>query len=396
MQYVIDGTTGLLGRNLLFEILKQNLNCLDDIEIIILGKGTNGTSLESRMNEIILEDGFDYLNLDKNSDYFSQIKDIIIYIDFDLTKNDLGISKDSLKILKNEKIDIFYHNAALLNFGDSVELTKKLQLINFESNKVLLELVSHIEVKEFIYVSTAYSAGSTLQEINPDYINRTGKFRNPYEISKLETELYLLDFAKRNHMNYKIYRPTTISGRLIEGVIGSINKYDVFYEWARWILKYKIKMLKNTNDPYNQPLELKFRITKHLDSGMNIIPADYAAKLLYYSSIDGLNYTNFHLVNDKDIQTDLAAKIILDNLNIQGYSFVEKEPEDKNAFEQFYYRTVGKVFTPYISDPFLSYNNDNLQGIMKEYNLKCPEMNEVNFQKLMDYAKKHNFGIENN
>ena len=33
MRIVITGATGLLGRNLLFEIIKQDLNNLDDLEI---------------------------------------------------------------------------------------------------------------------------------------------------------------------------------------------------------------------------------------------------------------------------------------------------------------------------------------------------------------------------
>ncbi|OGU13832.1 MAG: hypothetical protein A2X61_07275 [Ignavibacteria bacterium GWB2_35_12] len=393
MRFLLDGTTGLLGRNLLFEILKYNLNCLDEIEIIILGKESGGVCLECRMDDIILNDGFDYLNIEKNLDYFSHIKSRIKFIEFDLTKPCLGLNPDDIQILRKEKIDFFFHIAALLNFNDTHELTKKLYLINFKSNITLINLSIELGIKEFIYVSTAYSAGSTQIEINPDFINRTGFFRNPYEKFKLETELYLLDIAKRENINYKIFRPTTISGRLIEKEIGSINKFDVFYEWARWIMKYKMKILKNSNDAYNQPLGLTFRITMHAESGMNIIPADYAAKLLYYSSLDNLNEKNFHLVNDYDIPTNLAAKLILDTLNIQGYCFVEKEPEEKNKFEQFYYRTVGKIFTPYVIDPPLHYNNDNLKEIKKNYNLTCPEMNEGNFQKLLDYAKKHNFGI---
>jgi len=393
MRFVIDGATGLLGRNLLFEILKQNLKCLDDIEMIILGKESGGKSLERRMDEIIFDDGFDYLNLEKNIETLLEIKSRIKLVEFDLTKPCLGISKEDIEILKKEKIDYFFHIAALLNFGDSEELTQKLQVINFESNKYLLKLVMEIAVQEFIYVSTAYSSGSSQYEISPYFINKTGVFRNPYEKSKLETELYLMDFAKKENLNYKIFRPTTICGRLVENEIGSICKFDVFYEWARWILKYKMKIIKNSINPYDIPLEMNFRITKHNESGMNIISADYAAKLIYLSSLNNLSDYNFHLANDLEIQTNLAAKYILDTLNIQGYSFVDKEPEDKNQFEQFYYRTVGKIFTPYINDPALHYNNDSLKEVMKQHNLKCPEMNETNFQKLMDYAKKHNFGI---
>ena len=205
MRFVVDGTTGLLGRNLLFEILKQNLKKLDEVEIIILGKGTNGNTLESRMNEIIITDGFDYFNLDRNSDYFNQIKSRIIYIEFDLTKTDLGLNQNALSILKRDKIDFFFHIAALLNFNDSTEITNKLYLVNFESSKSIIKLAKEINVKEIIYVSTAYSAGASQKEIYPDFINQTGKYRNPYEKSKLETELFLIEYAKIENLKYKIF-----------------------------------------------------------------------------------------------------------------------------------------------------------------------------------------------
>lgn len=396
MRFVIDGTTGLLGRNLLFEILKQNLKFLDDIEIIILGKGSNGVTLESRMNAIIFNDGSNYLNLPKDSDYFEQIKSRIIYIDFDLTMPCLGISFEDIEILKKSKIDYFYHIAALSSFFDTPEIVKQLNIINFEGTKHILNLVKDLIVKQFIYVGSAYHAGASQKEIYPDFINTTNVFRNPYEKTKLEAELFLTNFAKIENINYKIFRITTIAGRLIENEIGSINKYDVFYGWGLFFLKYKMKLFKNTQNIYNEPLEIKFRIQAHQENIMNIIPADYGAKLLLNSSISESNENYYHLVNDTDFHIGKLTNSILSNLNITGHSFVDYEPTDKTPFEQLYYRSVGKIFTPYIIDPPLHYNNDNLKGVMKEYNLKCPEMNEANFQKLMDYAKKNNFGIEKN
>jgi len=393
MRFVIDGTTGLLGRNLLFEILKQNLKCLDDIEIIILGKGSNGVTLESRMNGIILDDGSNYLNLPIDSDYFEQIKSRIIYIDFDLTKPCLGISLSDIEILKKSKIDFFYHIAALSSFFDTPEIIKQLNIINLEGTKHILNLVKDINVKQFIYVGSAYHAGASQTEIYPDFINKTNIFRNPYEKSKLEAELFLISYAKIQNINYKIYRITTIAGRLIENEIGSINKFDVFYGWGLFFLKMKLKLFRNSHNIYSEPLEIKFRIQAHEENVMNIIPADYGAKLLLNSSLSGSSENSYHLVNDIDFHIGKLTNSILENLNITGYSFIDYEPEDKTPFEKLYYRSVGRIFTPYIIDPPLYYNNDNLKGVMKEHNLKCPEMNEANFQKLMDYAKKNNFGI---
>jgi len=396
MRFVIDGATGLLGRNLLFEILKQNIKCLEDIEIIILGKESGGISLDCRMNEIIFDDGFNYLNIDKTIENLIDIKCRIKFIEFDLTLPDLGVSQKDFQLLKNESIDYFFHIAALSSFFDTPEIVKQLNIINFEGTKNLLNLIKELHVKHFIYVGSAYHAGSSQREIYPNFFNNTGIFRNPYEKSKLEAELYLKQFAKMENINYKILRITTISGRLIENEIGSINKFDVFYGWGLYFLKYKLKLFKNIENIYSEPLDIKLRIHIHPENTVNIIPADYGAKLLLLTSLNGNKENSYHLANETDFHVKTLLNNILGNLNISGHSFTYDEPDNKTQLEQLYYRSVGKIFTPYIIDPPLHYNNENLQGIIKEKKLKCPEMNETNFQKLLDFAKKHNFGIGRN
>lgn len=38
MRVVVTGATGLLGRNFVFEVIKQNIHRLDQVEIILLGR----------------------------------------------------------------------------------------------------------------------------------------------------------------------------------------------------------------------------------------------------------------------------------------------------------------------------------------------------------------------
>lgn len=395
MRVAIDGTTGLLGRNLLFEILKQHINKLDDIEIVIFGKGTNGYSLQARMEDIIFNDGFDYLKIDKTDENpkIEEIRTRIKYIDFDLTLSDLGISQENLDYLKKVRIDYFYHIAALSSFFDTPSIAKQLEIININGTNALLDLIILINVKKFLFVSSAYNAGSDKLEFLPTDINNTMTFRNPYEKTKLEAELFLLNFAKINKINFQILRITTISGRLIENPIGSINKYDVFYGWGMYFLKQKLNLLKDKSNIDSQPLEINLRVLMHPESTMNIIPADYGAKLLYHISLEDTKDKSFHLVNDLDISINSLVNIMLDSINIKGHHFVDQEPNDKNILEQMYYRTVGKIFTPYMIDPPIKYNNDNVQEIIKKNNLECPLMTDENFKKLIDYAVEHNFGL---
>lgn len=395
MRILLNGTTGLLGRNLLFEILKKNIGNLDKIELILLGKSIDRLSFKERMKEIIQGDGFDYLKLDINNDLslFDEIISIMTFIEYDLTLPDLRIAQDDFAKLKTCEIDHFFHVAALTNFFNTPEITAQLNLINFEGTKNILSLIRELNVGQINNISTAYSSGASINEILPDYVNNSGIFRNPYEKSKLNAELYLLNFAKQEKLRNKIFRISTLGGRLIENEIGSTSKFDVFYQWAAFFLKYKAKKLKSTKNIYKENMLMNLRIAAHPKSTLNICPADYAAKLVYNTALSENSYKSFHIVNETDIPTEKASEIIFEALNINGYSFVDSEPKDKNPFEEMYYRSVGKIFTPYIIDQPLRYLNYNLQEVIRDNNLTCPEMDSTNFSKLIDYAKRHNFGL---
>ena len=59
-RYLITGATGILGTNLICEIIKQNINSLENIEIHIIGRNKNSISLEKRLK----------LSLKKNGQYY--------------------------------------------------------------------------------------------------------------------------------------------------------------------------------------------------------------------------------------------------------------------------------------------------------------------------------------
>ena len=49
IRYLITGATGILGTNFICEIIKQNINSLENIEIHIIGRNKNSISLENRL-----------------------------------------------------------------------------------------------------------------------------------------------------------------------------------------------------------------------------------------------------------------------------------------------------------------------------------------------------------
>lgn len=398
MRIAITGGTGLLGRNLLFEILKTNLNHLNGIEIIIFGRRGRANSFRERIREMLLSDGFDYIGISQKdySEVLNFIEKQLILIEFDLTKEDLSISAQDLKKLKDMPIDYFFHAAAVSDFRSTAVIEAKVFEVNLSGTMRVLRLIEQLMVGEFIYTGSAYCAGYARGEISPDYINKTGKFRNPYEKSKLETELYLKAFAKARDLKYKIFRLTGIGGRLIESPIGSVSKYDIFYGWALFFLKHKFKSIEKLEKIYELPLELPIRIALNFEAGMNVVPVDYAVKLMLAACIHHDKHVCYHLVNDVDIPNALSVKLMLDALNIKGWSLVNKIPENKNQMEELYYKTVGSIFTPYLISEPIHYNYDNIIGLRDKIGISCPPMDEGNFIKLIDYAKRKYFGAIRN
>jgi len=395
VRIAITGATGLLGRNLLFEVIKQNLANLDDLQIFILGRDKESVDIQQRVEEIILNDGIQYLSLDKkkSEDIKKYIKTNIKCIDADLDDNKLGMKAEGVKLLKSAPMDFIFHVAALTDFRDTPRVVEALKRTNVQGTQQILQLASTLKVGEFVYVGSAYSCGKVWGDIKPDYTNPNREFRNPYEETKAEAEILVRNFAQKTGVRCRYFRPSTICGRLMEPPLGSINKFDVFYAWGAFFFRLKLKKLKNWTNKYKDSFMLDARICYNLKSGLNIAPADYMAKVIYQTCIQNSPAENYYLVNNQEAPHGLYLEYMLREFNVKGAKVVDKIPENMNETEKFYYKTVGKIFTPYINSEPMLFNTENLKDVLRKAKLKCPQIDEKNLSILVEYAKKYDFGL---
>jgi thioester reductase-like protein len=228
----------------------------------------------------------------------------------------------------------------------------------------------------------------------PDYINLNQEFRNPYELSKLEAEIQSRNFAKDTGIKFRCFRPSTIGGRLIEAPLGMIHKFDVFYGYAASWFYIKMGLIPHYDERYSFPVSLDAAVCYNVNSGLNIVPADYAAKVMYEVCMHNHSDESFHLVNNTETPHDVCINAIFETFNIQGVRVVDKIPSKLNRVESFYYKTAGKIFTPYlVSEPML-FNTVNLSDMLMKANLCCPRVDKDRFMILIDYAKEYDFGIK--
>lgn len=397
MRIVITGATGLIGRNLLFEVIKQNLGSLDELEIVILGRGARGADIRQRISEIIMNDGLEYMSLkDQDVGKLEKFcKTGIRGMNMTLEGDGLGISPDDIEELNSTPIDIFFHLAALTDLRDTPAVEKMLKKINVDGTRKVLEMLSSLnKVVEFCYVGTAYSCGSATGRVSPDKIDLDQKFRNPYEKSKLEAEIMVRDFSRRTGIKCRYFRPSVTCGRLMEPVLGAINKFDVFYAWAGFFLQMKLKQLNDPARRYEEPVNVDLGICYNQKSGLNIVPVDYVAKVMYQVCAQKDPGESYHLVNDTETPHSLYIPIMLDKLKITGTRHMSGKPGGKNRFESLYYKTAGKVFSPYITSDPIHFDTDNLRDVLVRSGLSCPPIDNKTFSILMDYAKERDFGFD--
>ena len=138
LRIAITGATGLLGRNLLFEFLKQNLNRLNNIEIFILGRKSGGVNIQERIKSILQHDGAVYCGVGNANILFDCVK----AMEIDLVEKKLMLNSGDYKKLKSAKIDYFFHVAALTDFRSTPAVIKSLSDTNVYGTKQIIELIS--------------------------------------------------------------------------------------------------------------------------------------------------------------------------------------------------------------------------------------------------------------
>ena len=172
-----------------------------------------------------------------------------------------------------------------------------------------------------------------------------------------------------------------------------INKFDVFYSWAGFFLRVKVRGIKEWGRRYSDSFSADMRVFYNMDSGLNIVPADYAAKVMYQICMQSAEGESYHLVNDYETPHRIYIPIMLKTINFDGVVQVNAVPENMNKIEQLYYKTVGSVFTPYIVSGPMLFNTQNIKKVMMKAGVACPRVNSDNFSILINYAKGLDFGL---
>ena len=384
MTIAITGITGLLGRNLAFELLHRYRDELHKLRIIALGRGQRGMPLSARIAAMLQTDGAHYLGTRELQPFIDRIQ----CVDFEL-------GDDTAVQLPRGPVDYFFHLAASVDFRNTPKVVENLHRYNVEGSRRAIELSRQLQAATFVYVGTAYVSGYTTGLIAPDHLRLDQPFKNPYERSKLEGELLAREaFGSNSDTTLKIFRPSTICGRLLRPQPGQTPKFDVFYAWLAFFLRLKARAMGGRID-YDQPLPIDIRVQCHAQGTLNIIPADYAAQAMLEASLAPGGDQSYHLAAPVGANNRWVGANALQFLNIFIPSFVDTLPGQLNDLERLYYKkSVGLVYTPYLALEDVRFDLASLQRALPANFPACPPIDLPNLHTLLNYAKKYDFGLQ--
>jgi UDP-glucose 4-epimerase len=127
------------------------------------------------------------------------------------------------QILNNHKFDMVMHFAGLIRVDESVKKPDKYLEFNYKKTKKFFNLCFKHNLKKIIFSSTASVYGNSRKKVSE-------KFKlsplNPYALSKLKVENFLIKNSKLKNFKYTILRYFNVAGADQKLRTGLISKFS--------------------------------------------------------------------------------------------------------------------------------------------------------------------------
>tara|TARA_B100000989_G_scaffold113294_1_gene83228 strand:- start:2291 stop:3283 length:993 start_codon:yes stop_codon:yes gene_type:complete len=161
---------------------------------------------------------------------------------------DIADKKKVSQIVKQQKFDLVMHFAGLVRVDESIKKPKKYINFNFEKTKIFLNICFNNKIDKLIFSSTASVYGKS----NKCKVSENDKKvpGNPYALSKLKTEKFIINKSKNTLINYIILRYFNVAGADMKYRSGLISKYSshLIKVICEVVIGKRKKLIINGND----------------------------------------------------------------------------------------------------------------------------------------------------
>lgn len=370
MKIILTGATGVLGSHIMYEILERFIQTPSGANKLFLIARKNGkNSAIERINQFLSSDYTPKILREKGLTALNQYLEII--------DADLKFIEETF--LSRTKGAYLIHSAGYVNLSTDEDLKKKIFDENFLLTKKLFSIF-HPFIKKFIYIGTAFSSGVRNGLIANDFHNLdfVPEHRNAYEYAKFHSENYIANECRAVGLPFQILRPSVIGGKML-GTENNyfIPKYMVFYLLAKFF--HFTSKRKGKQEPV--------RFIINTDTGLNIIPVDYVAKVIA-NTFERVDIEQLNIVHYKSFNMIQGLQLIMKEVGYTNFTLIPNnfDFEYKNTIEKLYYESIGKHLKPYFIADANEYDTTLLNSI-----LEIPKLDNDDFTNLIRYAITNDF-----
>lgn len=369
MKIILTGATGVLGSHIMYDILENFITHNIEGKLFLITRNKGKISAKERISELLSSNYTPKFLLDKGIEKLYQYLEII--------DTDLATIQDNFS--EQIKGAYFIHSAGYVNLSTDEDQKEKIFNENAAITKAIFTTFSPF-IKKFIYISTAFSSGARKGLIDNDFhnLNFELEHRNAYENAKFHSEEFVIQNCTRLNLPYQILRPSVIGGKML----GTENryfipKYMVFYLMA--------KFFHFTAQRKNDQENVRFAISE--ESGLNIIPVDYVAKVIV-ATFKREDIKQLNIVHNESFNLIKGLQLIMKEVGYSNFSVIQNtlDFDYKNTIEKLYYESIGKHLKPYLSSDANEYDTTLLNSI-----LEIPKLDAESFTHMIRYARLHNF-----
>ena len=176
----------------------------------------------SHVSNLLLDKGFDVTIIDNlitgNKSLVPKKAKLVI--------SDIANTEKIESVITNERFDLVMHFAGLIRVDESVKEPEKYNNFNYEKAKTFLNICFKNNLNKIVFSSTAsvYGNPDNQKVLESDPLNPL----NPYAVSKLKLEQFLIAKAKEINIKYIILRYFNVAGadeKLRSGLISKFSSH---------------------------------------------------------------------------------------------------------------------------------------------------------------------------
>ena len=253
MSYFVTGGTGFLGRFLIDRLLKRK----GTIHVLVR------KASQKKFEAMVKKQGWDPKR--------------VVAVAGDMTAPKCGLSAAQVRSLSANKIQHFFHLAALYDMSASAESQRA---ANIDGTRHALDLAAALKVGCFHHTSSIAAAGLYPGVFREDMFDEAEGLEDPYLRTKHDSEGLVRDETR---IKWRIYRPGMVVGHSQTGEMDKIDGPYYFFTF--------LKKLREMLPPWMPTLGIE-------GGRINVVPVDFVVEAMdHIAHKPKLDGHCFHLVD---------------------------------------------------------------------------------------------------